>query len=192
MILIIDGYNLIKHITGRKSVSHAELTQFINEIALYVKSRTLRASIVFDGGQSAYPEISKHGALTVIFSGYKESADEFIINYVTNHKDYEILLISDDRQLCEHVKTAGKQTFGTYDFYYKFIKQKPADRATQSSAPLVKLTAQDQPELDELMSDASYDAPYKSEDGIVTHVSVPKRSKKERARDRLLEKLRKK
>ncbi len=193
MIILIDGYNLIKNILGSKHVSTAERTKFINEIAAYLKFRSLQAYIIFDGGQTTYPESNVHGVLTVVFSGYKQSADEYIVQYVATHKEYEILVVTDDRQLRDLIAQYKKHVLNTYDFYHQYVKADLTQRRSKNGnhdAVPIKTTSYESPALDELMQEASKAVVHKTAEEPLYKQQRTRGSKKERSRARILNKLR--
>lgn len=192
MIVLIDGYNLIKRILGDKHVSAAERTRFINEIAAYLKQRPMQAYIIFDGGHTAYPETSSHNALTVVFSGYKKSADDYILQYVAMHKEHEILVITDDRELRNLVTRSQKHVLNTYDFYHQYVKKdvKKVSSKRYHDVAFIKTTSYESPELDELMQEASQTVAYKPEEESAHRRVRVREPKKERLRKRMLNKLR--
>jgi predicted RNA-binding protein with PIN domain len=124
MIVVIDGYNLIKQVLGVKRVSQKELNKIVSEIADYLRERNVKGVIVFDGGSSKFPYQEKHeGGVVVIFSGYKESADEVIAQYVQDHREHELLVVSSDRAVRQYAESLGKQTIKAPDFYYAYLQK---------------------------------------------------------------------
>lgn len=193
--MLIDGYNLIKHLSGSKQTSQSERDRFVREIAGYLKNRDVTGYIVFDGGSTAYPEKHAHGVFTVIYAGYKTIADDYIVHFIKQHKEYEILVVTDDRQLRDRVTGAGKHILRTYDFYHDYVKEPLKKTAASGGAGSIvkKLTQESTPELDALMEQASAYIPHKSEDHSDGRQSSGyKISKKERAQERVLDKLRSK
>jgi len=194
MIVVIDGYNLIKQILGSKRISHKQRDQFVVQLAQYLKKRGLKGVVVFDGGESTYPYSVKKGNVTIIFSGYKETADEVIASYLQEHKEYELLLISSDRALRNYAETLDKQTMNATEFYYRYLENKPVPEKGSGDQTLFKMTDNAPEELDELMLEATEEVEFKKEDlpeetEIPRHKSIKKRSKKERRRKKLLDKL---
>lgn len=108
MIILIDGYNLLKQVyLGFKGKLEKQRDNFIKELGYYKNKKSGGVKdiiIVFDGGlpDRATREIKNN--IVVIFSGQKESADDWIFNYVEKHKQEEFLLISNDRDLISRCK----------------------------------------------------------------------------------------
>lgn len=190
MILLIDGYNVIKQVYDEKQVAHEQRDAFVAKISGYLKKRGLIGVIAFDGGQAPYPYKSTSGAITVIFSGYKQTADDVIKKYLDEHKNEEILLVSSDHELRIYAHALGKETINAYEFYKRYVQQ-PAPAAPEHiKAPLVKIAHDAPSELDQLMEEATQQLSHKPDDGqTVRRPQAEKLSKKERKRERLLDKL---
>ena len=99
MKLIIDGYNLLKHIVGADFVDEQRRKMFIEQIARYSHKKMLPILLVFDGGPSIYPSREKHNGVEVVYSGTKESADDYIKQYIEDVPTHNLMLISSDREL---------------------------------------------------------------------------------------------
>ncbi len=194
MIVIVDGYNLIKQIYEAKRISHEQRSKFIKKLADYFQKRHLKGVIVFDGGESNYPYREKHGVMTVIFSGYKESADEVIATYIQEHREYELLIVSSDRAVRQYAETLGKKTMKATDFYYHYLMDEKQQKEISKDSQLFKTTEASVPELDELMMESTEKIKIKSEDiddekAPLRHKSPNKLSKKERSYKKVTDKL---
>ena len=192
MIVIIDGYNLIKQVLGSARISHAQRDQFVTELVVYLRKKQLEGVIVFDGGSFSYPYTIKHGGTQIIFSGYKEKADALIMRFVDEHAGQDVLVVSSDREIRNHAHAHGKETLGADDFYYRYVKkvdQKPRSVMTD----LYKFAVDAPQELDELMREATITIEKKEEDVGADRVyrqrSAQRTSKKERKQQRVLKKL---
>ncbi len=190
MILLIDGYNVIKQVHDEKQVAHEQRDAFVAKIAGYLKKRGLIGVIAFDGGQAPYPYKSTSGCVTVIFSGYKQTADDVIKKYLDEHKNDEILLVSSDHELRVHAHVLGKETINAYEFYKRYVQQPEQPEPGHVQTPLVKISADAPSELDALMEESTRQLSHKPNDGqVVRRPQAEKLSKKERKRERLLDKL---
>ncbi|HBR70240.1 TPA: hypothetical protein DIC20_02905 [Candidatus Dependentiae bacterium] len=193
MIVVIDGYNLIKQVLGTKRVSQRQRDEFIMQLGGYFRKRKLQGIIVFDGGESNYPFQEKKGGLTIIYSGYKETADEVIAQYLQEHREYQILVVSSDRAVRHYAETLGKQTMKAPEFYYTYLEKKPQPVGLSGDQTLFKLSADSSVELDNLMMEASKDLEIKKDDfsekGIPRHKPAQKLSKQERKRKKLIDRL---
>jgi len=194
MIVVIDGYNLVKQVITAKHVSQKQRDKFVVQLAHYLKKRGLKGVIVFDGGESNYQYREKRGNVIVIFSGYKETADEVIATYLQEHREYALLLVTSDRELRNYAETLGKTTMGAPEFYYSYVENKKVPDTKIGDKTLFKMTDEAPLELDELMLDFTEDLKIKKEDmpqktGVPRHKTAEKRSKKDRKRKKLLDKL---
>lgn len=105
MIVMIDGYNLLKqvfhHTKGRLEIKRTDL---ISQLGLYKKKQypsIKEIILVFDGGEFKHAIREIHSGVVVIFSGQRDSADEWIINFINKNKQKELLLVTRDRELIE-------------------------------------------------------------------------------------------
>lgn len=121
MILIIDGYNVIKQVFHKvKGKLEVQRQQLIKELAYYKKKKikTIKNLIlVFDGGFIGHADRQVHDGVVVVFSGNKESADDWIINFAQKHKNQEMLLVTKDKKLLSECKKYGVDGIDVYDFY---------------------------------------------------------------------------
>jgi len=193
MIVVIDGYNLIKQIVGVSRVSHAQRDQFINDIARYLHKQKLEGVLVFDGGDFSYPYTIKHDKITIIFSGHKEKADQVIMDFIDKHPEHELLIVSSDREIRNHAQTKNKTSIPADEFYYRFVQKKPEPKAHTATA-LHKTAVDSPPELDQLMHDATKNM-FKKEEKENTETEknrtspAQRTSKKERVLNRVIRKL---
>ncbi len=102
MILIIDGYNLLKAIFPKVKRLKKEREQLICQLGFYKKQREGKIKdivLVFDGGLERRATREIIGGVTVIFSGRGVSADDWIVDFVGRNKEKEMMLVSRDREL---------------------------------------------------------------------------------------------
>ena len=121
MIVIIDGYNLLRQVFYKiKGKLDLQRKHFIKQLGHYKSKKADEIKdiiIVFDGGHARHATREVHNGIVVIFSGYKNSADEWIADYVQNHKEKEFLLVSKDKELISNCKKYGADAIGGEDFY---------------------------------------------------------------------------
>ena len=117
MIVIIDGYNLLKQIfPGVKHTLDKQRTAFIQQLAYY-KSKKPQISeiiVVFDAGPSNHATRTVKSGIVVIFSGVKSSADNWILHFVERNKGKELLVVTLDRALKEACHTFHADTLDVY------------------------------------------------------------------------------
>ncbi|KKQ49769.1 MAG: hypothetical protein US69_C0002G0044 [candidate division TM6 bacterium GW2011_GWF2_38_10] len=121
MILLIDGYNVLKLIYPHiKGPLEKQRNLFIQELGLYNKKKDSKLKeiiIVFDGGLFNHATREIKHSITVIFSGKKQSADDWIIDFVQRKKQEEITLVTMDRKLIELCKRQTIATLESEAFY---------------------------------------------------------------------------
>lgn len=121
MIVIIDGYNLIKQVFHKiKGKLEGQRNQLIKELVYYKKKKTSSIDqiiLVFDGGFTSHADRQIHNGVIVIFSGNRDSADDWIIKFTKKHKNEEMLLVTKDNKLRSACKRYGADSVDVYDFY---------------------------------------------------------------------------
>ncbi len=192
MILIIDAYNVLKQALGVKKVSESEKNRLISWLNSYAKNKGHSIILVFDAGPFEWPSKEQVGKIYVVHSGVNENADTWIKNYMTRYKMNDLLLISTDRELGSFAWRLNIQSMDALDFYHlllESVSERESD-TRHAQHTTIKLSDQDQPELDDLMQQASKTVPTKSEDAVKNRASKSlKHSKKERKMIQKLKKL---
>jgi predicted RNA-binding protein with PIN domain len=183
MILLIDAYNVLKQVLLTINISQAMRTRFVDDLNKYAKIKGHQAVIVFDAGPTQWPYREQRQNACVVYSGTRMSADDYIKRYIEEHKEYDVLLISSDRELCAWVMHKGVESLKAGEFY-DIVQQAIKDNTNKSihqQSNVLKITTDASPELDELMLDASCHVPVKQEQAIELRKSPSSRiSKKER------------
>lgn len=192
MIVIIDGYNVLKKLLGSAHASEKQRDQFIKQLCRYAHKKNHTLLLIFDGGLSLWPEtFTPSTKMKVIYVGKNKSADDYIQDYIETHKSSEIILVSSDRALN---RFAEQRSITSIDapvflavleeaFEQKNVSQKRGDQ------PLHKISDTEDETLDELMASLNPLSESKEEGGITKKLHKEKMlSKKERF---LLEKLKK-
>jgi|GEM_PF-3089577 len=192
MIVVIDGYNLIKQVLGLSRVSHVQRDEFVNELINYTRKKGHFCVIVFDGGSFSYPYKTVHQHTTILFSGYKEKADALIMRFIDEHLGDELLIVSSDREIRDHARTKQKVSMPADQFYYQHVRISNK-KSEKLRTPFYKQACDAPPELDELMLMASEQVPAKDDDAHLSN-STRKRnaqrpSKKERQLLKIVRKL---
>jgi predicted RNA-binding protein with PIN domain len=192
MIIIIDGYNVLKQLTPTKHISEKARAHFITELAAYGKRTKNSIVLVFDGGPDQWPREERMGAVRTIYAGTRLSADEYIQNFIEAHAKKELLLVSSDHDLADWASEYEVVSIAAYDFYGLMKEKLRSVRALQpvrggSAAKSDSATRHE--ELDALMTDID-EIPVKQDDvrhGVVNEYTG-KLTKQERL---LLKKLKK-
>lgn len=132
MIVVIDGYNLLRSIFSKeRGKLDRQRKELVEQLGFYKKQRAEKIKeivLVFDGGHStrATREI-RHG-VTVVFSGQRQDADQWIIDFVERKVGHEIMLVSRDRELGEKCKKMGAEVIKVLDFY-KIMQERLLEKA---------------------------------------------------------------
>jgi len=168
MIILVDAYNVLKQVLGKKTVSDSERRCFIRKLGRYAKRREHKVYCIFDGG--FYEWVSKEvmNGVVVIYSGMGHSADDYIKEYLRKNKLSDILLISSDRELRVFASRLDVESICSKEFY-EIMKNRLSGNAGQEKygqVRAIKLTQNENEELDKLMQGASNVIQYKSQDFV--------------------------
>ena len=94
--------------------------------------------------------------VSVVHSGFGESADDWIKKYMQQHKGHDLLLVSTDRELGGAVRRLGITCIDSMDFY-RLLQEGCAghNESAHAQGALVKTADREMPELDDLMQQGS-------------------------------------
>lgn len=152
MILVIDGYNVLKQALYNKKITEKERSAFIRILDVYARKKELDIVLVFDGGSYGATARERIGVIVIIYSGAKESADAIIMQRLAELKGRDVLMVSSDRQLRKQAAHMGFHSIGSMEFYTLLIEQQESSVPEQKGGVLIKMTTNENPELDELMA----------------------------------------
>lgn len=192
MIIIIDGYNLLKQLHVGEYIHESVRQQLIRQLSSYKKKTGHSIILVFDGGTASWPIQEKTGNVNIVYPGIKRTADDYIKEYIAEFRGKDLLLVSSDRELNHW---AGKHDIVSlnsmpfFDIIQDTLYQQHDQAKKQTRA--VKTTSTDDPFLDSLMEDSTKHMTIKDADrpGIQTHKHGKDTSKIERILRKKLEKL---
>ncbi len=118
MIIVIDGYNLLHAIfTSHRGKFDRERIQLVRQLSYYQRQKNHEIILVFDGGLFSHATREVRSGIVVIYSGQRESADEWIVDYIARHKGKEILLVTRDRNLIAQSTLPGVDVIDVVEFY---------------------------------------------------------------------------
>lgn len=189
MIILVDGYNVIKREHGTNLVSAFEKKKFINHVRSYARKSGNKVIIVFDGEpyDDIYPEQTRF--VSVVYAGMRETADDYIIRYMMKHKNKDMLLVSSDRELNAHADACNIPSLDADKFSMILRDVRVKKNHAMHNAKVIKTSSESIPELDELMMKVSMvGSEIKHDDTPHTKKTSDTLSKKERA---LLKKVKK-
>ncbi len=168
-------------------------TWLIKMLTAYARKKKNNILVVFDGGPFYWPsEQKKNKYVTIVFSGQKMDADEYLKEYILDNKINEILLVTDDRQIADVAHEYSKPSIGSKHFYNLVQDALSVQALKKPEKPQIsKLPGRPEHEmLDALMQEAAkIQSPEKSED---THMLAQKRKQKLSRHEKKMMKLLKK
>ena len=190
MLLLLDGYNILKKMRQSSYITDSERQKFIKQLNNYAHQKKLSLILVFDGGPYSWPMHEKISTwLEVVYSGSNESADDYIKNYMDNHKNVDILLVSSDRELVTHARHNSNLSLDSHDFSQLLHSMESPSQDTQSSKKQAhKLTTTKNKELDMLMEQLNLNKNKKEPEEVSSKNKTQTLSKQER---KLLQKIKK-
>jgi predicted RNA-binding protein with PIN domain len=182
MHILIDGYNLLKRNGFNGETDAHARTTFVSHLAQYAKKKDHNLVIVFDGGPYQWPDTERTKGIEVVFSGERMSADEYIKEYISEHPNKHLLLITSDRELNEWADEHGVYSLDVHAFAY-FLYPSGQEYRQQN---VVKMCISSNRELDTLMR---HSVPPLEKYTISQQMSLEKLSKRKRAMMQILKKL---
>lgn len=195
MVILIDGYNVLKQIYDGQMISEQQRLSFVKQLALYKRLRShKKITIVFDGGPSPWPLQEKIRGINIVYAGVSRTADEYIDSFIQEHKakTANMLLVSSDLQLCKFASDYGVSSINASEFYNVLQERlRPAKKRKRNNQPAVKTADNSSPDVDALMQEASKHVILKEENVEPEWQAEPdkKPSKQERALLKKIQKL---
>jgi predicted RNA-binding protein with PIN domain len=190
MILLLDGYNLLKYILRKDFVSEKDRALFIARLLSYAQHKKHTIILVFDGGPYDRPTYERKGIVSVLYAGGSQSADDVIKEYAERHQASQLVLVSSDRELQSFASRRQVATIDAATFATLMRERKePPLKIVKSTEVAHKLQDKTNLELDALMQEGSTYILYKDESPKKNNESDKHRLSKE---ERKLLKIKKK
>lgn len=190
MRILIDGYNLLRYAEHLRVISKAE---FVTCIARYARLKNHLIHIIFDGGDSPWPIAQTMGAVTVVYSGWNQSADSYIQEFVARKEIMIQLLVSSDIDLGVSIMQRGIPVIDTPSFWnmLSVALEHSNGKKKQASRLVTKKPKERWTEIDFAMQEAlSGVMANKDSDRIESDISgFGKKSRLERILEEIIKKL---
>lgn len=164
MLIVIDGYNLLKQVLRETMISEFRREQFIKQLSAYAAKKSHKIIVVFDAGPFSRSTKERMHGIYVVYSGTRETADDYIRDYVEAHKSEDLLLVTSDRELRRHAAARSVESIESIQFYamvQEAIKKQAAQKGL--TVQTIKTSQDADHELDALMSTMDF-VPQKRED----------------------------
>jgi len=195
VLILIDGYNVLKGVTRGGDVSDKDRDQFVAQLGAYACRKKHKVTVVFDGGMYGWADKEVRGSVIVIFTGARETADDVIRKQLKKHRLHDVLLVSSDRELNYNASRYEIPSIDSEDFYLLMqmaLEWQDDVEGVTGGCEVVKTATESSPELDKLMQEASITVQHKCEDQLYRQTSTPNETHGlSRMERRLLEKLKK-
>lgn len=195
MIIIVDGYNVLKNIDRDATIDKHKRALFVQHLYKYARLKGHNIILVFDASPSLYSSKEQHNCITVIYSGTKQTADEYIMDYINSQSSDIILVVSSDRKIAGYAAQKNIVTLEALLFYSLMQSAIDKGKPQRITQRIRKLTTEENPELDALMEEAIQNSASKHKDKEIEETSkilgtgAKKRSKEERRLESILKKL---
>ena len=121
MLILIDGYNLIRQSDTLRSYERKSLeagrNALIARLVEYGNKRAHQITVVFDGWKSgsADEERDREGKIDIIYSRYGERADD-VIKRIAAQTAGEVVVVSSDREISSFSARMGKTPLPSTEF----------------------------------------------------------------------------
>ena len=163
MIIIIDGYNLIRQLLSTSGdITEKERRQFLKVLGVYVERKKHKLIVVFDGGPYDWAHKERVSGMQVVYSGRHDTADDYIMDYIGEHKTKDIFLVSSDHELALFASEQGIPSIASPDFF--ILVQRVIKQPIIEDASYVVALSNESNDLDTIMLEGSQTVPIKEED----------------------------
>jgi predicted RNA-binding protein with PIN domain len=121
MIILIDGYNLIRQSDNLRRYERKTLEAgrqaLITRLIEYGKKKNHQMTVVFDGIQNGWADEGRdrEEGINIIYSRHGERADD-VIKRMAAHTMEEMIVVSSDREITSYVKKLGKTSLTSVEF----------------------------------------------------------------------------
>ena len=164
MIIIIDGYNLIKQLLSTDAyISEKERHQVLKILSEYAQRKKHTLLVVFDGGPYDWPHKERISQVPIVYSGCNDTADDYIMNYLEEHQTKDILLVSSDHEIGLFASDLDIPSIASHDFFGLVQKAIKEPVAIELEGEVVTLSDESN-DLDTIMREGSRTVPVKQED----------------------------
>jgi len=199
MIVLIDGYNVLKQISSAGHISSSQRRAFINRLHSYAATHGHEVILVFDGTMSDEDFVKKQHGVTVMYSGHQLDADTVLKRLCQRYKGFEAVLVSSDRDVCAYASLCRIPCLDAVLFERLLTTHKqqassgqaPTTQTVKSSGAAHKRAGHgSNQEIDDIMQQASRVMVIKHEDGTPSREKSPQTmSKKDKKLKKLVNKL---
>jgi len=136
MIIIIDGYNLIRQSDSLRRFEYKSLEDgrraLLSRLNEYERKKKHKITVVFDGWKGGFADEGRdrEGKIDIIYSRYGERADD-VIKRLASRAVGDVIVVSSDREISSFITRLGKTPLASPEFeaiLNRTIYQTPAKR----------------------------------------------------------------
>lgn len=168
MIIIVDGYNVLRGMLDGQEASEQARNQFLAQLGRYARRKHHKIILIFDGGSTPMPHKTEQHGVLVVYSGYVDTADDLIKIKLTELQGKDVLLVSSDRELNSWAAKYDMPSIEAADFYELLQSALAAhpEASVETVVHEIKLPDGAEMDLDTLMHEATRVVPVKQQDMI--------------------------
>ena len=155
MILILDGYNILKQVLTSSRITQTERDAFVRLMGKYAQKKNHKIILFFDGGPYEKPYESKLNGAHVWYAGHHLTADELIIQHAPFYKNRDAALVTSDREIINRTASSLKVVFEPLFFYNQVKSSFISTVNTPDTTTIIKMSQEQNEELDNLMREAA-------------------------------------
>lgn len=137
MRYLIDGYNLAFRLYSDRHTLQQRREVTLADISEKIALLDVEATIIFDAQHT--PEESSIGhflGLKVCYTNYNETADEWILNYITEEKiPSKLTVVTSDRELASRARLHGAHSIAV-DTFFNWLKKRFKNAIFKEKKPL--------------------------------------------------------
>jgi predicted RNA-binding protein with PIN domain len=156
--IIIDGCNVLFQGNAERTISQGKRRDFLEQLVQYTFLKKHEIVVVFDGGLSARPQLTRYKTLEVWDAGFSHSADDCICRIFDRLRNVQnVLLVSSDNELntyAENLDIVSIESALFKRLVYRAIHGMIATRSSTSKSAQkgdFVVYGSNSPELDALM-----------------------------------------
>ena len=142
MLYLIDAYNWLLRTSAREKLSSKDLESWTQWAGELLEACSKRSLLVFDGTKS--PDTLRRFQvknLEVVYTTCGQTADEYILEYLSALKPGTCKVVTSDRQLARSAKELGAETIAVAPFARILSDKKRARRIAVSDNLSIDKTA---------------------------------------------------
>jgi predicted RNA-binding protein with PIN domain len=146
MKYILDGYNILFREKTKNESFEEQRIRFFERLNSLIETLHLNLTVVLDSHlQDSEWQRHHFHSLEIIYTDYKETADEYIVSYVEHlppNKRDQIKVVTSDRNLTQKVRLERVEVLSVSDFFKEIEKKTRSQRLKKRISKSPQVTPQ--------------------------------------------------